>query len=556
MLTHLSISNFVLIENLEVDFPSGLTIISGETGAGKSILLGALSLLLGERAGADRLKESDKNCVIEAEFTLAPSSTLAQILKELDIELSNEITIRKVITPSGRGRSFVNDEPVNSRALKEIAKELVDIHTQHEQLLLSDSNFRLDVLDSFASNGALLEKYRASWEEVKRVESTLKEQQQLLAKEEQEYEYNKFQFQELESAKLQPDELEELEAELTLLSNIEEIKSSLYGVEQLLNSGEASTVQTLREVENLLNRVAPSFERGAQLAKRVESCRIELAEIERENQLLAEGVDADPNRLQLVEERVSLIYSLLQKHRVKEVKQLIELKEQFAAKIDSSEHYKQTITKLERELKEQRELLTNNATQLSKSRRDASSRFSKSVEQRVRELEMPHAKFRAQLTNIGSYTPQGAEGVQFLFSANKEIGERELSKVASGGELSRVMLCLKTILAKKSAMPTLILDEIDSGVSGSVADKMGSLIGELSHSMQLIAITHLPQIASKGESHLLVYKEYTPSGSSVTKIKELSGKERVKEIARMLSGTELTPAAIANAIEFLDREKF
>ncbi|MFA5712745.1 MAG: AAA family ATPase [Bacteroidales bacterium] len=421
MLTHLSISNFVLIEKLEVEFPSGLTIISGETGAGKSILLGALSLLLGERAGLDALKESDKNCIVEGHFSLSPNSPLHQLLQEIEIESSTEVIVRKVITPSGRGRSFVNDQPVKSSTLKEIAKELVDIHTQNEHLLLSDSSFRLDVLDSFASNATLRERYRAAWDEVGRLEREVRQQRKMLEQEEQEYEYNKFQLEELERANLLPGELKQLEEELKLLSNIEEIKSSLYQIEKLLNSNETSLVQRLREVETLYAKIAPTFAKGEQLALQVESCRIELAEIERENRLLAEATDANPQRLLMVEERASLIYSLLQKHRVKEVEELIELKGQFAAKLDLSHQYRERISQLEQQLKEEREVLASNAAKLSKSRSDASQKFSESVKSRVRELEMPNANFRVILTNRGHYTLKGQRGCSFFLAPTERL---------------------------------------------------------------------------------------------------------------------------------------
>lgn len=538
MLKSLYISNYALIEHLEIEFPQGLIIITGETGAGKSILLGAISLLLGAKAEKELLKDENKNCVVEALFS---------ITKEGGEE---EYLIRRVLYPNGRTRSFVNDEPVTNQYLKELSEQLIDIHAQHEHLLIGDSNFRLSVLDSFAKNYNLYQEYLTNYSTLKEVGKTLKEYQNLLIAQERDYEYNKFQYENLKEANLVEGEVEELEREQLILSNADQIKSSLAQISMLFNIQERSLVQTLKEIATLYAKIT-SIESASNLAERVESCRIELREIESENEQLANNINYDPARLQFVEERLSSIYTLFKKHGVDDTQGLLSLIEEYGSKLSLNTSYKEKIEELEILYKEREEKMVRSAKKLTESRIEAASKFSKLIESKVRELEMPYARFSTKIKELNDYTTEGRERVEFYFSANKEIDEREISKIASGGELSRIMLCLKSILATGGHMPTLIFDEIDSGVSGSIAEKMGNLIDELSKNVQLFAITHLPQIASKGGCHLLVYKEEDKDGVATTKIKKIEKEDRVVEIARMLSGSTLTEAAISNAKEFL-----
>lgn len=551
MLKSLAISNYALIEKLEITFPEGLIIITGETGAGKSILLGAISLLLGAKADKEILKDSDQNCVVEALFTIESTPETEVLFNENLMEPSKELLIRRVISPTGRTRSFVNDQPVTAKFLKEISELLIDIHAQHEHLLIGNSNFRLQVLDSYAKNKEVKESYKCAYNRQKELEKQKRELLENLSKEEQDFEYNSFRYQQLADAALVSDELKEIEQEHKILSNAEEIKSTLYEIKQLLNPNEISIVQTLRETEVLFSKLSKSIQATSQMGQRVESCRIELKELERETEELAESITSDPAKATLLEERLSLIYDLFNKYKVNSVEELISIKELFASKLELTGDFRDKLEQTEKQLIESSNNLKEKAKVLTESRQRASGSFSQEMTQKIRELEMPFAQFSAQIKEQQQYDIHGKESIEFFFSANKEIAPREISKVASGGELSRIMLCLKAIMARGTQMPTLIFDEIDSGVSGSIADKMGLLIGELSNNMQLFAITHLPQIASKGNCHLLVYKEEGETGAAASKIKRIENQERVMEIARMLSGSELTSAAIANAQDFL-----
>jgi DNA repair protein RecN (Recombination protein N) len=551
MLRSLAISNYALIESLEISFPDGLIIITGETGAGKSILLGALSLLLGSKADKDILKESEKNCVVEALFTLEPSPETDAVFALHSMEPVSEMLIRRVITPNGRTRSFINDEPVSVQFLKDISEKIIDIHAQHEHLLIGDNRFQLSVLDSYAGNRDLLEKYRISYnrvKELKRERATLTER---LSREEQEFEYNKYQFSQLEEARLSPGELEDIEREFRMLSNAEEIKLTLSQVDLLFNSNGISIIQTLRECVSLLTKISSSLPGSAQLCERLESCRIELKDIERESSVLAESVSVNPERTLLLEGRISAIYDLLNKHRADRVEELIEIRDKLSERLYFGDSLREQLKRIESEVESSEAEMRSISEELSSSRYEASESFRREMLSRVRELEMPHASFEVSLSKTGEYDLYGENSVSFLFSANRSVLARELSKVASGGELSRIMLCLKALMARGKKMPTLIFDEIDSGVSGSIADRMGSLIDELSLNMQVFAITHLPQIASKGNCHLLVYKDSADNNKVSTNIKKIEKRERVLEIARMLSGSELTDAAVANAEVFL-----
>lgn len=552
MLKSLSIVNYALIESLEISFPDGLIIITGETGAGKSILLGAISLLLGGKADKDILKDPEKNCIVEALFEIDITRETEELLLEHSLEPQREFTIRRVISSNGRTRSFFNDEPVTNNFLKDLSEKIIDIHAQHEHLLIGDSSFQLSVLDSFANNGKTLEEYRFSLERFKQKEREIEDLKRKIRRKEEDFEYSNYNFKQLDEAKLIDGELELLEDELKILSNAEEIKNTLISVEQFLNLNGISTVQVVKDCEQLLNKITSNFSPASQLAQRLESCRIELKEVERECVTLAESVNVDNNRLGEVEARLSFIYNLLSKYRVKEVVELIRLKDELSGSLNESDELKD---KLDRELSllEDIRLTTRDwADKLSENRANAVALFSSEIGGKIRELEMPDSCFEVRIIPLPELNINGKERVEFLFSANKNIAARELAKIASGGELSRIMLCLKSIIARGKGMPTLIFDEIDSGVSGSIADKMGSLIQELSINMQLFVITHLPQIASKGECHLLVYKEEDKEGQISTKIKRLEENDRVMEIARMLSGSSMTEAAVNNAKVFLN----
>ncbi|PKO95635.1 MAG: DNA repair protein RecN [Bacteroidetes bacterium HGW-Bacteroidetes-7] len=551
MLRSLAISNYALIDTLEITFPEGLIIITGETGAGKSILLGAMSLLLGNRAEKEILKDDSKNCVVEATFTFEPDSSTLELFNEFSIEPSSEIILRRVVTPNGKTRSFINDQPIGVQFLKILSDKIIDIHAQHEHLLIGDSRFQMSVLDSYAKNKNELDSYQSSYTLLKDLETEKELLSEKIRKDEQELEYNRFQFNQLEEAKLVPGELEELEAEFKILNNAEEIKNNIQLAISCLNPNDISVVQGLREIHTILDKISQNLPAAQELAQRAEACRIELKDIESELLLISEKIIVSPQRAQQLDERISLLYELLRRYKAESIENLIRIKEELAQNLLNTHNDQEKLEKLNSEIISAQSERERCAKAISKTRVDSSVGFASELRDKIRELEMPYAEFKVIITESSNFHLFGKDEVVFTFSANKNIPPRELSKVASGGELSRIMLCLKAVMARESGMPTLIFDEIDSGVSGSIADKMGVLIDELSQNMQVFAITHLPQIASKGGCHLLVYKEADNTGKAATKIKEIKKDQRVMEIARMLSGAGLTDAAVANAKVFL-----
>jgi DNA repair protein RecN (Recombination protein N) len=551
MLRSLTITNYALIENLEIDFPDGLIIITGETGAGKSILMGALSLLLGNKADPDTLKNPEKNCIVEAIFSNPGGREMTELLTEEGIDTDGDLTLRRVVTSTGKSRSFVNDQPVTLQFLKAISGKIIDIHAQHQHLLLGDNRFQLSVLDSFANNSILLKKYSDVHQQLLTKESNLTKLRKRVESLEAENEFNEFQLEQLKSADLKEGELKELEEEFKLLSNAEEIKLSLQTSSSLIENEEFSVLRNLKESSQYTGKISSSFAPADEIGRRIESCRIELKDIQEELIRMGDRVVVSPERAIVVEERISELYKLLNKHHLTGIEELICLRDSLAEKLDSSNSERDSLDVLEKEVKD----LTNERNLLADSlhltRVEIEKQFSDIMKDTIRELEMPHAEFFTKLDRTQSCSDTGNSMVTFLFSANKDLEARELNKVASGGELSRIMLCLKSVLAKGSGMPTMIFDEIDTGVSGRIADKMGSLIMEMSKEIQIFAITHLPQIASKGLCHLLVYKESENNHGTRTLIKRIDQEERISEIARMLSGTKTTSAALANAKELL-----
>ena len=551
MLKRLSITNYALIENLEIEFPNGLVIITGETGAGKSVLMGAVSLLLGGKADAAALKDSAKNCVVEAEFLIESDSQTSAILSSEGIDDHTTLIIRRIVSSNGKSRSFINDMPVTVQLLKELSGKIVDIHAQHQHLLLGDSNFQMTVLDSFCKNKELLESYREKHELCQDLRSQYKELKSQSEKSAKENEYNKFMLDKLIEAKLDTEEFKALEDEFSLLSNAEEIKSSLFGVTELFNPAGISIVHNLKEAVNTLNKITGKYSKCEHISSRIEECRLELKDIELELSTMSESIDVSPERIQIIEERLSSIYDLMQRHKVDTIDALIDIKAELEKAVAQNDSFSEQLEQLTAEITLAETMRESLAIELSDRRKISSKEFAEEISNSVKELEMPYAQFIVDITDSDSYNIFGKNIISCQFSANKNVPPRDLSRVASGGELSRIMLCLKALMAKNTGMPSMIFDEIDTGVSGSIADKMGNLIDELSNNMQVFAITHLPQIASKGQTHLLVYKEIDTKGATVTRIKEIKDDERVLEIARMLSGAELTAAAKANAQELL-----
>ena len=553
MLTRLSVRNYVLIDSLEIDFPEGLIIITGQTGAGKSILLGALSLLMGSKADASMVSDGADNCVVEAEFEAKDESVLRPLLEENEAEWDEgHLIIRRVVNRSGRSRAFVNDSPVSVSVLQDISSCLIDIHSQHQTLLLSDKHFQLDTLDHFASAGQLREKCSAHWRSLQQKRIELKEIEQKIFRISADKDYNETQYRQLEAASLRVGELAELEEEQKQLANAEEIKMSLSAVEELFSpSTDALSLDSaLKEMDRQLSKLSRYIQTAGNLSDRIDSCRKELDDIYSEVSDINSRIDVSPERLEMVEDRMSLIYSLMQKHGCQDEMELIAVRDRLSDELFDSTALDEKRDALKHEISAIESSLNEIADQLHAMRASASETFAAEMTESIRGLELPYAVFEVELIDV----PVGATGrdsVVFRFSATGR-NAADVSKCASGGELSRIMLALKAMRARYADMPTMIFDEIDTGVSGSVADKMGSMICAMGSYMQVFAITHLPQVAAKGTAHYVVSKEIDPATSrAVSKIERLSDKQRVLEVARMLSGSTLTDAAIANAESLL-----
>ena len=555
MLSKLHVKNFVLIDSLEIDFPEGLVIITGQTGAGKSILLGALSLVMGSKADAGMLSDGADNCVVEAEFEVGGQDEgLQLILDENDIESDEgHLILRRTVSPSGRSRAFVNDSPVPLQVLQSISSRLIDIHSQHQTMLLSDRQFQLSILDHYAGNLQLLHDCAGAWRELLRLRSELALLEQQIAAIERNRDYNQAQFRQLDSAALRPGELEELEQEQKSLANAEEIKAAFCCVEALFDSSASddgmSVDASLKEASRQLGKISRFLPSVAQLSQRIDSCRLELEDIFSEVSSINGSTFLSEGRLEEVESRMSLIYSLMTKHSCANEAELIALRDSLSEELSESDSLVERRNDLAKEIKQAEAAYNSIASALSRSRHDASESFARAIEESIRSLELPYAVFRLTLSE-SSPSASGTDAVSFCFSANN-TEPVELSKCASGGEMSRIMLSLKAMMARYTQMPTMIFDEIDTGVSGSVADKIGSMVCEMGKYMQIFAITHLPQVAAKGNAHYLVSKEMK-DGRALSTITRIQGRERVMEVARMLSGAHLTDAAIANAEELLN----
>ena len=557
MLSRLLVRNYVLIDSLEIDFPEGLIIITGQTGAGKSILLGALSLLMGAKADARIVSEGAENCVVEAEFEADPSDEeLKDLLEENDVEWDGgHLIVRRMVNRSGRSRSFVNDSPIPVGVLQELSSRLVDIHSQHQTLLLSDARFQLDTLDHFAGNSVLRQECANLWKQLQQQNRSLSELEQKLARISADKDYNEAQYRQLESASLREGELAQLEDEQKQLANAEEIKTGLSAAEELYSpSSEGVSIDwALKEADRLLAKVARYVPEASELSDRVATCRRELDDIFSEVSSLNSRVDISPERLEQVEDRMSMLYSLMQKHSCSNESELIAVRDRLSEELYDSTAVEEKIAALKTDISKTKAALDSVASRLHESRKDAALKFAEDMTASVRGLELPYAAFDVQLSEIpvGQW---GYDSVMFLFSATGR-NLTDVSKCASGGELSRIMLALKAMRARYTNMPTMIFDEIDTGVSGSVADKMGSMICDMGSYMQVFAITHLPQVAAKGTAHYVVTKDVDPVTSvAVSRIEKLSDEQRVLEIARMLSGSTLTDAAVANARSLISQQ--
>ena len=549
MLQHLSVQNYALIEQLEIDFSGGLTIITGETGAGKSILLGALGLIAGNRADAQSLQDKTKKCVIEAVFNIKEHALNAFFdANELDYEVTT--TIRREINPEGKSRAFINDTPVTLSLLKELTERLIDIHSQHQTLTLNGNEFQLSVVDAFAGHADLLKQYNTDFKQFKSIEKKLNELIERETQAKKDLDYFQFQFNELEEADLKPGKQDEWEQELEALNNAEEIKLNLSKASFGLTGGEQNLLSSLNEIKSILAPFAKFKTELNDLSNRVNSAYIELKDIANELESIEQEIVYDPKRIEEIGNRLDGIYRLQQKHQVKSVEELIAIKEEINAKLADFGSLETQIEQMKKELQQVTDVLHAASKKISANRKKVIPKIEKDLAVLLASLSMPNAQLKIEHTPLHAFTTNGTDKVSFLFSANKGSDFKELNKVASGGELSRLMLSIKSSLAKLTALPTIIFDEIDTGVSGDVADKIGIIMNQMAASIQVITITHLPQIASKGGSHLFVYKA-DKNNKTYSSIKKLTPEERIQEVAKMLSTGNPSSAAISNAKELL-----
>lgn len=563
MLKALHIKNYVLIDSLDIGFPAGLVIITGQTGAGKSILLGALSLVMGSRADSSVIGAAGDNCVVEAEFEVNDEDgSLRQYLDENEIDFDpidgkGQLTIRRILNSNGRSRSFVNDSPAPLKVLSMLSSRLIDIHSQHETMLLRDKQFQMSMLDHFAGDSGLLQSCRTRWERLTGLKNDLDEVNANLSRTNAEKDYNQAQFERLDSAHLKDGELEELETEQKQLANAEEIKSSLYQVENFFSpSGDdaqddrMSIDSMLKDSSRILDKLSSYIPSASALSERIESARLELDDVLSEVSDLEAGTEISDERLQEVEERLSLLYDLLKKYSCTQVSELIELRDRLSESLADTSVLEARKSALEKEIGEAEKDLADACSDLHDARAKAVPGFSENICNSIRSLELDRAVFDVIL-EPGKPGPDGSDTILFRFSSTGK-SPVDVAKCASGGEMSRIMLCLKAMMARYTNMPSMIFDEIDTGVSGSVADKMGSMICSMGDYMQVFAITHLPQVAAKGDAHYIVTKEFD-GDRAISSIRKISGEDRVMEVARILSGSRVTPEAIANAKSLLGK---
>jgi len=550
LLTNLSIKNYALIDHLNVKFTNGFTVITGETGAGKSILLGGLSLVLGKRADLSSLREKDDKCIVEAEFEISKYG-LEAFFDDNDLDYENRTIIRREILPSGKSRAFINDSPVTLDILSKLGDQLIDVHSQHQTLRLADNDFQLKVIDALADNGKGIKEYLSK---LLKYQSTLKDLQILQEFQNsatKEQEYNSFLLQELNSAPLKEGILEELEEQYEQLNNVEIILEQLSHGQQLLNDEQIGVVNLLTELKQVSSKLASFGQQYSGINERIKSVFIELDDVSNELNLLAENVEADPQMLEEVNTKLKLLYDLQKKHKAQSITELLEIRNKLDEKVSATENVAVDIDRKKKELQLLEVTLNTEASNISKKRKAVIPNLKKQLEDTLIDLGMASATFKIEIDPSKEFKPTGKDDLTFLFSANKGSAYGDLKKVASGGELSRIMLTIKAILAKYEQLPTMMFDEIDTGVSGEISNKMGDIMQAMSNTMQIFSITHLPQVAAKGVHHFKVYKEEELMGTN-TKMKKLSAEERIVELAEMLGGKTLSDSALAHARQLLD----
>lgn len=550
MLLSLSIKNYALIELLETDFSNQFSVITGETGAGKSILLGALGLVLGKRADLTSLKDKEQKCIIEAQFAVS-NYNLQSFFEDNDMDYEDKTIIRREILPSGKSRAFVNDSPVNLQELQELGEMLLDIHSQHQTQELAEENYQIDILDAVANNGESVNSYKKALTDFK---STQKELKQLISEKEalvKEYEYNSFLLNELLAANLIDGEQEALEQELEQLSNVEFIKENFERILAFANEEQVGALVNLKEIKIALQKIAGFSNQNAQFLERLTSCLLEVEDIISECEQSNEKILADPERLELVNTKLQTIYNLQKKHQVQTIAELLVIQNELDAKVIRVDDLDGAINKLESKLNSKQAKVDELAQAIFENRKKAGPILIDKIKAILAQLGMIEANFQIEINHTDSYYPKGKDEVVILFSANKGTSFGLLKKVASGGEMSRIMLAIKAILANYSKLPTIIFDEIDTGVSGEIAIKMGEIMKEMSATMQVFAITHLPQIAAKGNSHYKVSKRNVGE-TTISELNLLTSEERIQQIAEMLSGKEITDSALQHAKALLN----
>jgi DNA repair protein RecN (Recombination protein N) len=550
LLTQLSIHNYALINHLSIDFSSGLSIITGETGAGKSILLGALGLVLGNRADLSSLKDTSKKCIVEAKVAVS-NYNLKEFFEEVELDYEDITILRREILPSGKSRAFVNDTPVTLTVLNELKAKLIDVHSQHQTMQLSDTSFQFTVLDALAKNTAKVGFYKRGVNQLNKLQKELESLEKTQKEINLQYEYNLHLCNELEQAKLRVDEQEVHEEKLEKLNNIEDIKLNLSEALEISSNEQIGIQDLLHTLENRLSRIASYSKEYQEISERITSVKIEIDDIIGELETANENVEFNPNEAEEINDRLQVIYNLQKKHAVNSIRELLQVFEDLSDKVGQVENAGSMISKKKKEIAEVSEKLDAIALKISDARKSVIPNLKDKLQNLLSDLGMENARFSIKIIDTKNYFSNGKDELEFLFSANKGGNFGELKKVASGGELSRIMLAVKKVLSENTQLPTIIFDEIDTGVSGEVSNKIAAIMQEMGKHMQVIAITHLPQIAAKGISHYKVYKEEINSVTT-TNLKQLTTEERIVEIAEMLSGKDISASALTHAKELLN----
>ena len=551
MLELLKVKNYALIDQLEIKFNKGFTIITGETGAGKSILFGALGILLGQRADYSVVRDKKKKCIVEGQFAIK-NYNLSKFFEINDLDYFDDTIIRREISPKGRTRAFINDTPVNLNIIKEIGNYLIDIHSQHDTLMLNDTDFQLNVIDAYAQNHKILSDYKFNFKKYLKLKKELKNLEEKAQKEKSDFDYYQFQFNQIDEAQLIGTEQNELENRQKTLSHAEEIKTNLSKINNNLSEDEISIISLLKNSVDIAEETMPIFEKAKEIYERLNSVYIELQDLSGDVGINTEDIEHNPEQLEFVNQRLDTIYSLQQKYNFSTIKELLDLKDELEKKLEKISNFDNEISEKKIFLQTQKDKLNQIAEKLSQKRTKIFTKIEKEIINLLSQLGMPKSSFIVKNERTKDFTKSGIDNIRFLFSANSKIEAKEISKVASGGELSRLMLSLKYLISQSKTLPTIIFDEIDTGVSGEIASKVGGIMKKMSENLQVIDITHLPQVAAQGDFHYLIYKEESENSTN-SNIKELSEKERITEIAKMLSGKDITEAAIENAKQLLEQ---